>query len=346
VPLTSPVFQALAKEGILLTSYLAVTHPSEPNYIASISGDFYGAGDDNFYHIPSNISTIVDLLEAKKVSWAAYQENMPTDGSLLFNYTSFDYNTKNGTYTYYVRKHNPLVIHDAITGTASRRSRIRNFNDFASDTNASALPQWFFVTPNMVNDGHDTTIDYTSQWLKYWLVPLLKNEKFNHGEGEDGTLIVLTFDENETYGVENKVFTLLLGSAVPKHLKGTVDNTFYTHYSLLSTVEANWGLGNLGRHDTNLTLANVFNFVAKATHVKNTPYPKHVPLTNLTGVFPGPLNSAEWIPFVAPVLSHRFGKTFIRPGMNLSVTAKTIGKPINITYAMNPYGQPTNVPKH
>jgi hypothetical protein len=35
--------------------------------------------DDNMYHIPSNISTVVDLLEDKGVTWATYQENMPTD---------------------------------------------------------------------------------------------------------------------------------------------------------------------------------------------------------------------------------------------------------------------------
>jgi uncharacterized protein YkwD len=32
------------------------------------------------HQIPQNASTIVDLLEAKNVSWASYQENMPYDG--------------------------------------------------------------------------------------------------------------------------------------------------------------------------------------------------------------------------------------------------------------------------
>lgn len=34
----------------------------------------------SMYHIPSNISTVIDLLEDKKISWATYQESMPTDG--------------------------------------------------------------------------------------------------------------------------------------------------------------------------------------------------------------------------------------------------------------------------
>jgi hypothetical protein len=39
---------------------------------------------------------------------------------------------------------------------SERAKRSRNFNDFAADLNASAIPQWAFVTPNMVNDGHGT----------------------------------------------------------------------------------------------------------------------------------------------------------------------------------------------
>jgi hypothetical protein len=35
--------------------------------------------DDSMYHVPSNISTVVDLLEDMGVTWATYQENMPTD---------------------------------------------------------------------------------------------------------------------------------------------------------------------------------------------------------------------------------------------------------------------------
>jgi len=46
-----------------------VTHPSEPNYVASISGDNFGMDNDNFNSIPQNVSTVVDLLEARGISW-------------------------------------------------------------------------------------------------------------------------------------------------------------------------------------------------------------------------------------------------------------------------------------
>ena len=165
-----------------------------------------------------------------------------------YSFTSVNYlNTSAPAYTYYVRKHDPTIFYDSVTSVPSRLALHRNFNDFAADANASALPQWMFVTPNMVNDGHDTTIDFVGQWINYWLIPLLNDTNFN----DNRTLILLTFDETETYTVNNHIFALLLGGAVPESARGTVDSTYYTHYSSLSTVEANWGLGSLGRGDTN-----------------------------------------------------------------------------------------------
>ncbi len=42
------MFQSLSKQGILLDSFYALTHPSEPNYIAAVGGDFFGSADDDF----------------------------------------------------------------------------------------------------------------------------------------------------------------------------------------------------------------------------------------------------------------------------------------------------------
>lgn len=180
-----------------------------------------------------SISTVVDLLEKAGISWAEYQENMPTDGypgfKLVFtslayrvertskfnlnrSYSSVDYlNRSAAPYTFYVRKHNPLIIYDSVATVPSRAAKIRNFNDFAADVNASAIPQWLFVTPNMVNDGHDTNVTFMSAWLKFWLEPLLADERFN----DEGTLILLTFDENEDEDVNNRVWGALLGGARP-----------------------------------------------------------------------------------------------------------------------------------
>ncbi|ORY66654.1 phosphoesterase family-domain-containing protein [Leucosporidium creatinivorum] len=299
---SSPTFQNLTSRGMLMESYYGVTHPSEPNYAAAAGGDFFGMAGDAFYAFPKNASTIVDLLEAKNVSWASYQENMPYDGFTGFNYTEPNYLTGNGSYAYYVRKHNPTILFDSVASVPERALRHRNFNDFAADVNADTIPQWSFITPNLVNDAHDTTIDFTSAWLEYFLYPLLENPNFNTNR----TLILLTFDETETYTVNNNIYTIALGGAVPTELIGTTDSTYYTHYSSLSTVEANWQLGSLGRQDTNKTVSNVYSFVANATGYKNndlTSSSTDLPLTNITGTIPGPANSAYWTPILAPNVS-------------------------------------------
>lgn len=319
---SSPVFQGIAAKGVLLDGYYGTTHPSEPNYLAASTGDFWGLSDDNYYAMPNNVSTIVDLLEAKNISWSSYQESMPTDGFQGYNYTQENYlNSSAGTYTYYVRKHNPLIIADSVATVAARAARIRNFNDFAVDVNASALSQWTFITPNIVNDAHDTTIDFVSDWLSYFLVPLLNDTNFNNNR----TLILLTFDETETYTINNQVFTVALGGGLPTDLIGTTDSTYYTHYSALSTVQANWGLGSLGRQDTNKTVSNVFSWVANTTGYVNNGLTGNstIPLTNLTGTIPGPLNINQWFPVLAPnvtAVGAGGGAVFVGAGTNTSLT--------------------------
>jgi hypothetical protein len=131
----------------------------------------------------------------------------------------------------------------------------------------------------MLNDGHDTTIDYVSNWTRSFLTPLLNNTNFN----DNKTLIIVTFDENETYTIKNNVWTLLLGNAVPPSLRNQTDSTFYTHYSQLSTVQANWALYNLGRGDATPPNNNVFSFVATAANWTNVNVTSaQIPYNNFT----------------------------------------------------------------
>jgi hypothetical protein len=111
--------------------------------------------------------------------------------------------------------------------------------------------------------------------------------------------VLLTFDENEIYPLPNQIYSLLLGDAIPDELRGTNDSTFYTHYSQLSTVQANWGLYNLGRQDTNKSVANVFDFTAKAVNYANMNITVY-PLNNVSegGVFNN--HSALWSPIPSP----------------------------------------------
>jgi hypothetical protein len=114
------------------------------------------------------------------------------------------------------------------------------------------------------------------------------------------TLILLTYDESATYPIPNHIVSLLLGGAIPANKKGTTDDTVYTHYSILSTLENNWELPNLGRYDVG---ANVFQLVADQTG-----YTNHAP-SNLASVnnslsYGGFLNNdpTKYLPIPAPNL--------------------------------------------
>ncbi|KAF2669114.1 phosphoesterase-domain-containing protein [Microthyrium microscopicum] len=274
---------ALSKLGITLTNYWAVTHPSEPNYVASVAGDYFGMDNDDFHAIPSNISTVVDLLDTKGISWAEYQEGAPYAGFQGFNYSNQKTFANN-----YVRKHNPLIIFQSVTSNATRISQIKNFTSLASDVAANTLPQWAFITPNMTNDGHDTNVTFASKWESSAIGALINNTSFMNG-----TLLLLTFDEDETYTQQNKVFSILIGGpdVIPSSLVGTTDNTFYDHYSTISSVAVNWGLPSLGRWDCN---ANVFAVVANKTGYTN----QNVSTTSLYNnqSYPGPLSDTSYIP--------------------------------------------------
>ncbi|KAI9280824.1 phosphoesterase family-domain-containing protein [Umbelopsis sp. AD052] len=275
---TLPDYQALAAQGILLNNTYAITHPSEPNYVAATGGSNFGIDNDDFYNIPANVSTIFDLLENKGLQWKAYQEDLPSVG-----YTGFK--AHNGSY---VRKHNPAIIYDSIGLNATRAANVVPATQLATDIAAGNVPHWTFYTPNMTNDAHDTTAEFAGKWLTNFFNTTLSNKTF-----VDETLILVTFDENDTYPKANRVWSLLLG-AIPAASKNTTDGTFYTHYSSLSTVEQNWDLGNLGRGDANKTLANVYSFVASQIGYTNVAIANGSSVSYFNETIPGLLTNQSY----------------------------------------------------
>ncbi|KAJ5261178.1 hypothetical protein N7478_011773 [Penicillium angulare] len=197
--------QWLSSEGILLTNLYVVTHPSEPNYCAAAGRDTFGKDNSDFNQVPRNVSTIADLLDPKSVSYNNTQ----------------------------VRKYNQLVIYESAVSKSSRARHIKTFDDFENDLKDNELPWWAFITPNMTNDAHDTSITFVAKWERPWLAKLLENEYFYND-----TPLLLTFDEDNIYINDNHIFSVLVGGAVPQQLKGTKDNTFYTHDSTIASIVA------------------------------------------------------------------------------------------------------------
>ncbi|OQO08545.1 hypothetical protein B0A48_06415 [Cryoendolithus antarcticus] len=249
----------LASQGITLTNYFGVTHPSEPNYVAAVGGDNFGMDNDNFNQIDANVSTIVDVLEDRGISWSTYQEDMPYSGFEGMGYVN--QNTKSNDY---VRKHHPTILYNANT-TPQRLSQQKNLTMFYQDLAAGKLPQWMFITPNMTSDGHDTSVTTAGTWTRAFLEPLLADKKSSFWKK---TLVLITFDENHTYTTGNRVFSILLGDSIKNSKVGSTDAHYYNHYSEIATVEANWDLHTLGRWDVG---ANVFKNVGDRTgdHIRD-----------------------------------------------------------------------------
>ena len=148
------------------------------------------------------------------------------------------------------------------------------------------MPAYSFYTPNITDDGHNTDASFAGDWLVSFLESTLYDAEFMRE-----ALVLITFDENASQGNRNQVWSCLIGGAIPASLQGTTDDTFYTHYSTLHTVELNWGLGSLGGGDANQTLANVFEFAAGTLGYTNVAV-NPVPLMNTA--IDGLLTGQSW----------------------------------------------------
>lgn len=248
--------------------------------MAAIGGDYFGMNNDNFNFIDKNVSSIIDLLEEKGISWGEYQEDQPYSG---FEGSAW-VNQKNGKNDY-VRKHNPAVIYNSVSRETDRLAKIKNLTMFHDDLVNDALPQWMFITPNMTSDGHDSSVTVAGTWTRDFLEPLLGDTRFMKN-----TLVLVTFDENSSYAKQNRILGILLGDAVPENLAGTTDDNFYNHYSEIASVQANWGLHTLGRWDVG---ANVWKVVADVTGDQVRPWSGSVPFADMywNQSYPGVFNS-------------------------------------------------------
>jgi len=225
---------AIMKNSFQLSNYHALTHPSQPNYVAQLGGSYFTCTDD----LPCNLNqkNLVDLLESKGLTWKAYMENyVPASGG--------NCNTGIGGGTY-VRRHNPFMSYTDITNNSKRCQNIVPETVFQSDVKVS-LPNFGYYSPNLDNDSHDQDLNFSGAFLQKWLdtyyTPYASTTWKN-------TLFMITFDEDEnSEGNHVVAFFKNVGLTIAS------DNGPFNHYSITAFVENNWALGNLGQHDVNAT---------------------------------------------------------------------------------------------
>jgi hypothetical protein len=143
----APYLTSLAQQNASAGKYYGVTHPSLPNYVAMISGSNWWINDDNpldrFDH-----TNLVDQLEARHKSWAAYMEAMPADNKTT------DY-WPDSSNKLYASKHNPFALFNDIRNDPARMANVKTYDALAGDlAQSNTTPDFAFIVPDQCNDMH------------------------------------------------------------------------------------------------------------------------------------------------------------------------------------------------
>lgn len=266
----APYINQLAQNYGFAANYYGVTHPSQPNYLAVTSGDFYGIHkDDPTLTFPAQ--NIVDQLETKGLTWATYQQGLPSVGFTGAQFPA----TGSGLY---VKKHNPFELYTDVSSSTSRMQNIKPIDALGTDLSSGHAPSFAFIAPDQCHDMHGVSppaaASYGMPWCGYPPNFTLNHALIQAGDaylkslvttitGSSGwttnSVIIVTWDENESSGLTtpNRGYASSTGccaspvgdgggrvpaiviTSTPQH---TVSLHPYNHYSLLRTVEDAFGL--------------------------------------------------------------------------------------------------------
>lgn len=221
----APYVNALAKRYGSMTASFAIGHPSLPNYLALTSGSTQGIESD-CTDCGVSARNIVDQLEAARISWKAYLEDVPSRCFL------------GATHGGYAKKHNPFAYYADVAGSPRRCARLVGFDSLQRDLRAGGLPTYVWITPNLCDDGHDCGVAASDRFLAR-TVPALLRELGPHG------LLVLTWDEGSSDrgccggAAGGQIATVVAG---PDVRRGARVATPIDHYGVLGGIERALGL--------------------------------------------------------------------------------------------------------
>ena len=207
-----PYTATLVSAGTSFSDSRAISHPSQPNYIAFWSGSMQGVSSDACPAPGSPYSTpnLGQACEAAGVTWRAYSEDLPAPGSSVCTANS----------SKYARKHAPWTQFSNLT-----HDNERPYTDFAIDAALGTLPKLAFVVPNQCNDQHSCALATGDTWLAN-NIPAMLQAAGPHG------LVILTYDEDDK-SAGNQILTVFLGAPV---LVSHVSVQPVTHYTILRTI--------------------------------------------------------------------------------------------------------------
>jgi Phosphoesterase family. len=245
----APFINGLIAQYGLATNYDAVSHPSQPNYLALFSGSTQGITDNGTYDIDG--TNLADQLDARGKTWSVFAENVPL--GCFTGATSSGGEDGAGTY---VRKHEPAISFRDISGDAPRCAKITDFTHFDPATSDFEL-----IVPNMCNSMHDCSIATGDTWLSTFVPRITSSAAFAN------SALVITWDEGTTNeGGGGHVATLVVS---PLTGIGYQSTTAHNHYSLLRTVQDAWGLPCLNQTCGANNLSEFFDALPVAATTAN-----------------------------------------------------------------------------
>ncbi|MDA8291499.1 MAG: hypothetical protein M0Z33_07470 [Actinomycetota bacterium] len=216
----APFLGRLGRECGLATDYLAVAHPSLPNYLALTSGSTDQVTDDaDPAAHPLLVPSIFSQLHG---SWRALEEAMPRACDRV-------------SAGEYAAKHDPAVYYVDLGATCAR-----DVVPLRYPLDLSA--RFTFVTPDLCNDMHDCPVATGDAWLARVVGDVVASPEYRSGT----TALFIVWDESESAG-PNRVAAFVVAPSVPP---GTRVAAPFTHYSLLATAEDLLGLARLGNART------------------------------------------------------------------------------------------------
>lgn len=269
-----PLYQSLMPSAPPTTPPLPLGQKTLPDLL-SACGISWKAYMDGYYTVDYPPQTAVVM----------QNPNDPQDhninGPATVQHTILDYPP-------YLNMHNPFVRFQSILGSPEKWHQIDTVYRFLADVTNGTLPAYSWLSPNLWNNGHWLRGSYSEgdepvpgiaafdrapvlvDQLARWLETFFKILCFPgpHTLLPPRTLVVVTLDESDfkadytksfqyqnSYDGPNQIYTVLLGDMIKP---GGVEQQGYNRYSLLKTVEKNFGLGNLGTNDK---AANWFQFL-------------------------------------------------------------------------------------
>jgi hypothetical protein len=213
---SAPYLTSLAARGADFTRSFAITHPSEPNYLALFSGSTQGVTSDDCPVTFGTPNLAAGLLSAGR-TFTGYAEDLPATGSTVC------------TAGNYARKHVPWADFSNVPAALNKPFASWPAGDYA------ALPDVSFVIPNLCDDMHDCPVATGDAWLRTHV-----NGYLSWAMTHDSLLIV-TWDEDDGSG-QNQIPTIFAGQPVrPGRYSTQID-----HYNVLRTIEDAFGLHHDG----------------------------------------------------------------------------------------------------